>query len=64
MRLRYHLSLPAVFMSWVDNVGITLRGTVGLGQWAGEFGIQELRSEMQHNSEVSTGIVAEQKQQT
>lgn len=46
-------------MSWVDNVGITLRGTAGLEQWAGEAGIQELKSEIQ-NSHVFRGMLGAQ----
>ena len=35
---------PAVFMSVVESVGTTLRGTAGLGERAGELGSHELRS--------------------
>lgn len=41
--------LPAVFMSKVDNVGITLRGTGGLEHRAGELGGQEIRSKTEVN---------------
>lgn len=41
---------PAVFISMVQSVGTTLRGTAGLGERAGELGSQELRSSKENFS--------------
>lgn len=40
----HHQASPAVFMSVVESVGTTRRGTAGLGERAGELGSQEPRS--------------------
>lgn len=41
---------PAVFISVVESVGTTLRGTAGLGERAGELGSHELRSSKENFS--------------
>lgn len=43
-------SSPAVFMSVVESVGTTLKGTAGLGERAGELGSHELRSSKENVS--------------
>lgn len=41
---------PTVFISMVESVGTTLRGTAGLGERAGELGSHELRSSKENFS--------------